>query len=70
MKLLLYSVLPEQCKNWLCFWICWVEEVLMLSMGVGIAVPALQLQVIAFDLLNVSLEAIGNNFMGYINVWS
>ena len=65
MKLLLYSALPENCKNWLSFLVCWVEEMRMLCMGVGIASPLLQLQVIAFDLLNVSLEAIGKDFMGY-----
>ena len=38
----------------------------MLCMGVTIASPLLQLQVIAFDLLNVSLEATGKNFMEFV----
>ena len=68
MKLLLYSALPENCKDWLSFLVCWVEKMRMLCMGVGIASPLLQLQVIAFDLLNVSLEAIGKDFKGYVTV--
>ena len=64
MEFLLYSALPENCKNWLLFCVCWAEEMRMLFIAVGIAVPTMQLQVIAFDLLNVSLEAIGKCFMG------
>ena len=65
MKFLLYSALPENGKNWLSFCICWLEEMRMLFVAVGIAVPTMQLQVIAFDLLNVSLGAIGKALTGY-----
>ena len=64
MRALLYSALPEKYKNWLTFCVCWLEELRMIWMGVGIAIPLFQIQVIVFDLLNDSLEAIGKGFMG------
>ena len=65
MKALLYSTLPEMYKNWFSFGVCWLEELRTLLMYVGIAGPLIQIQVIAFDLLNDSLEAIGKDVRGY-----
>ena len=63
MKVLVFSVLPEKHKNWLSFGVCWLEELRMLFMIVGIAVPVFQVQVITFDVLNYSLEAIGKDLI-------
>ena len=57
MKLLLYAALPECYQNWLSFGICFVEEMRFLLFVVGIAVPACQLQLIAFQDVNKALEA-------------
>ena len=63
-SVLMYSALPETLKNWLSFCICWLEELHMLFMFVGIAGPVFQVQVIAFDLLEDSLERIRKDFPG------
>lgn len=64
MKVQLYSALPQNYKNWLSFCVCWLEELHMLWMFVAIVGPFFQLQVMAFDLLTVNLEAIGKDFIG------
>ena len=65
MRVLLYSALPENCKNWFSFCVCWLEDFRLLWMCIGIAAPVLQLEVIAFDLLNYSLPSIvGKEFTG------
>ena len=56
MKLLLYSALPDNQKNWHSFLLCFVEEMRFIFIYKGLAIPAWQLQVIAFDLINKNLE--------------
>ena len=54
--MLLYSALPKLYQNWLTFWFCFSEEMRFLSIILGVGIPALQCQLIAFDLLNNKLE--------------
>ena len=61
MRLLIHAALPECCKKRLTFWICFVEEIRFLLMYIAIAVPAWQLQVMAFDLVNSSLDVLVDN---------
>lgn len=61
MRLLMYHALPDCCKNRLVFWICFVEEIRFLLMYIAIAVPAWQLQVIAFDLVNTRLDVLADH---------
>ena len=56
MSLLLYSGLPATYQNSLTFWTCMVEEARYLTVFSGIAITALQLQVIAFDLVTKNVE--------------
>ena len=56
MQLLLYSALPDRQKNWMSFLFCFAEEMRFLLMAVGSAVPAWQVQVIAFNLINKNLQ--------------
>ena len=55
-KMLLYAALPTQCQNWVTFWLCFVEEIRLLCMFIGIGVPAWQCQLIAFDLIHNKLD--------------
>ena len=52
----LYSMLPESYKTWLWFLACLMEEVRSMTIVAAIAVPAFQIQVMAFDLVNKILE--------------
>ena len=58
MMMLLYSAVPQSYKNWFSCGICFVEETRLLLIFVGINVPTFQLQMIAFELLNCTLEEI------------
>ena len=57
MTLLLYSVLPESCKTWPWFLACLMEEARLITVIVAVGIPMLQVQVVAFDLANATLEA-------------
>ena len=60
MTAVLYSALPKCYKNRLTFWICFVEEMRFLLMLAAISVPTWQLQVIAFDLVNMKLDLLAD----------
>ena len=58
LSLLLYSALPAKYQSWSTFMACFIEEIRLLLICAGVAVPGLQLQVISFDRVNTQLEAI------------
>ena len=62
LRVLLYAVLPESFKTWPWFGLCFIEEVHFLTMYASIATPGYQLQVISFELVNKSIEAIIDSF--------
>ena len=57
MTLLLYSMLPDSCKTWPWFLACLMEEACLITVIAAVGVPMLQVQVVAFDLANATLEA-------------
>ena len=61
MRMLLYSALPENHKNWISCGILWMEEVRLILFAAGFVVPVWQLQVIAFDLVNNGLKAVADS---------
>ena len=58
MNMLLYYVLPASLQNDLTFGICFAEEMRLLIVSIGVAIPAWQRQIIAFDLINSKLHKI------------
>ena len=58
MKLLLYATVPEGLKTWPWFYACLTLEAYFVVMFCAIALPAWQVQVIAFELVNHKLQAI------------
>ena len=60
MRLLLYSALPPSYQNWWIFTILWMEEMRLLILALGTVVPVWQLQIIAFNLIHSSLQAMTN----------
>ena len=58
MTLLLYSALPASWKNWFFFGVCFVEEMRLFLFAVGVALPAWQIQLVAFEDVNSRLEAL------------
>lgn len=63
MKYWPYFALPDDYKNPLTFFICWVQELWFVWMSIAVSIPPLQVQVIAFDLLNVCEDAIGQDLL-------
>ena len=63
LRLLLYSAVPERHQNWLTFFVCFVEEMHMMLIFAGTAVPMWQLQVICFDQVTDHMEAIISSVM-------
>ena len=58
MNLLLNAGLPENYQTWLSFSVCLLEEIHFLSIIVGLAIPTLQLQIIAFQDVDKALQAL------------
>ena len=58
MKLLLYAMIPEVSKGRAWFCACLMAEAYFIFMITAIALPAWQVQVIAFELVNHKLQAI------------
>ena len=58
MKLLLYAALPEKYQTWLSFSVCLLEEIRFMSILVGLAIPTLQIQIIAFEDVEKALQAL------------
>ena len=58
MKMLLFSVLPRDYKNWPLFFLCLAEEVRLILFFSTMVVTALQIHVITFDMLNGRLEQV------------
>ena len=56
MKLLLYAAVPENYQTWPLFGICLVEEIHLLVVFAGLAVPTLQVQIIAFQDVHKPLQ--------------
>ena len=61
MKLLLYAALPENCQTWLSFVICLVQEMRVLLMCIGLAVPTWQIQIIAFQYADKALHDLADS---------
>ena len=57
MTIFLYSMLPQRWKTWPWFLACLLEEIRSMIIVLAIAVPAWQIHVVAFDLINQSLES-------------
>ena len=62
-KQLLYSVLPEAYKTWWSFGICLVAEVRLCLFVAGLMISAWQMQVVAFEFISNSLEALTKSVM-------
>ena len=58
MDMLLFFVLPSLFQNALTFGICLAEEMRLLIICIGVAIPAWQRQIIAFDLIKSKLQEI------------
>ena len=56
MTAFLFSMLPERYKTWPWFVVCLFDEVRSMIIMAAVAVPAFQTQVIAFELVNTSLQ--------------
>ena len=58
MKLLLYSALPLNCRNWLSFGLCFLEDMRLVIICAGMLLSTWQFQVIAFQTVSNVLEDI------------
>ena len=65
MAFLMYSGLPVTLQNPVTFCICMVEEARYLLICAGIGIPAWQMQVIEFDLVNYNMEEIIERLISY-----
>ena len=61
MSLLLHSMLPESWETCPWFLACLMEEACLMTVLTAIAVPMWQVQVVAFDLANISLDKMVSN---------
>ena len=60
MTIFMYSSLPENWKTWRWFLVCLLLEVRSMANSVALAIPAIQIHVIAFDLVIESLQKIAD----------
>ena len=58
MKLLLYAMVPDGWKTWPSVCTCLIMEANLMLMFAAIAIPAWQVQVTAFELVNHKLQTI------------
>ena len=67
----LYSVLPQSWKSWPWFLAFLMEEIRSLAISVAVSTQALQIHVIAFDLVNWNLQQVEHNLLKRysLNVW-
>ena len=56
-----YSMLPQSYKKWPWFLVCLSEEVRSMIITAAISVPVFQIQVIAFEVVNTSLQNVIRN---------
>ena len=58
LEMLVHNAVPARCQNWFAFWLCFLEEMRIMILCGGIAVPVWQCQIGALALMNKKLQDI------------